>query len=296
MYLKRLQSNSRTNDKYSPLMYLHNIKRPGENYIVKTILLDDLPILIFAFCGFNANFANNFVGIIFLMFAFWFLYEYGYYENDYVAAKHEKDPVLSDNYHSDLAEIKWWQPWLWSLLFSLIGISLLKGTGLHLAFPLNNFSDQTTQEISEIFFYCLYWLGFLLFSRAAFLVYNYVNKQTRIWLYPILQISRYFGLLIFLPINIIGASVIIGQVFARSFTYAVYRYASTNNWPKSQDWFLRFVLFAIILSMMAFAQSSPELIFNWQTLLISSWWIFRCRKQIYQIVDNTKPIWNSTQS
>ena len=282
--------NSRKEKSYSPLMYLHKIKRPGENYIVKTILLDDLPLLFFAFAGLGTDFVYRLIGIVLLTFSFWCVYDYGYYENDYVGAKYEKDPVLSDNYHSELAVIKWWQPWLWTLLFSILGVAVLKANAINFDLPFNDGAYPAAQNTST---YLFLWLGFLMLSRAVFYVYNHVNKQSRIWLYPLLQFSRYCGLLVLLPTNLIGACAILGQVFARSLTYTVYRHVSKNDWPKLQDWFLRWLLFAMILAMIACAQSSMDIIFNWQTLAISGWWLFRCRKQISQILNSVEPIWNN---
>jgi len=282
--------NSRVEKNYSPLMYLHRIKRPGENYIVKSILLDDLPILIFAFGSFSNDFAYRLIGIVLLTFSFWCVYEYGYYENDCVAAKYEKDPVLSDKYHSELVVIKWWQPYLWALLFSILGVAVFKANGIDFDLFFNDGVYPLAQKTST---YLFLWFSFLLLSRAVFCVYNHVNKQTRIWLYPLLQISRYFGLLVLLPTNLIGACAILGHIFARSLTYTVYRYLGTNDWPKLQELFLRWLLFAIILAMIACAQSSIELIFDWKTLVISGWWLFKCRKQLSQIFNSIEPIWNN---
>ena len=278
---------------YFPLTYLHKIKRPGENYIVKTILMDDLPIVLFAFGSFDVGLLSihNIVPIALLTLSFWCVYDYGYYENDFVAAKYEKDPVLSDKYHSELTEVVWWQPWLWAILFACAGVVGLDN-GVVLDSQVFNLNGLGALAAQRIYSYLPLWLGFLLISRFVFFVYNYVNKQTRIWLYPLLQFSRYAGLLFLLPINLVGVSAILSQVFARSTSYVVYRFAGDNNWPDFQDLFLRWFLFIAILSMAAFAQSAPEVLYSWQALFIGTWWLLKCRKQLAEIVKSIKPVWD----
>ena len=112
---------------YLPLMYLQKIKRPGQNYVVKGVFLDYLPIIILAYMSLGTDLLTSILGAVILTFSFWSLYDYGYYENDRVAAKYEKDPTLSDEYYRDLTIIKWWHPWLWAILFSILGIVTLKG-------------------------------------------------------------------------------------------------------------------------------------------------------------------------
>ena len=282
-----------TKSYYIPLMYLHKIKRPGENYIVKTILMDDLLILLFAFGNFNASFSSslNILPIALLTLSFWCIYDFGYYENDLVAAKYEKDPKLSDKYYSELTKVVWWQPWCWAILFAVVGTLTLGGFVELDALLLNadGLSSILAQRLSSSL---PLWLGFLLVSRFVFFVYNYVNKQTRIWLYPLLQFSRYCGLMLLLPINLVGISAILGHVLARSTTYVVYRFAGANNWPKFQDLFLRWLLFVLILSTTAFTQSAPELLYSWQALIIGGWWLFKCRNEIVEIVKSVKPVWD----
>ena len=286
MQLVSSRSTKRSN--YLPFIYLQKIKRPGENYFVRTILLDDFPILIFAFCGFGSDIIYNSLSILLLNCSFWCIYDYGYYENDYIAEKYERDPVLSTEYSQNKFIVKWWQPWIYAVFFCVLGIAAVGGHGADLEATWG--SDEHLHSFS---YYCLLWLCFLLLSRGIFYAYNCVNKQTRIWLYPLLQLTRYAGFLLIFPVNFIGVSAILGQVFARSLVYTVYRYAGDNQWPQLKDWFLRWLLFVVILSAIAFANSSIEILYSWQTIALSFWWLIRSRKQILEIVSNIELIWNT---
>ena len=293
---------------YFPLVYIHKVKRVNQNYIVDLILLDDFPLLVLAFSWVSSLPILNAVGIFCLMLSFWCIYEYGYYENDLVAERYEQKPVLSDTYYKRLITIKWWQPWIWSLTIGLLGVcfvitSEMARLDISLNFPeittssillrwnLPNESDLT---LASLFFQAFYkWTCFLLVSRLCFFVYNYVNKQTRIWLYPVLQSSRYCGFLLVAATNMVGICIIMTYVLARSTTYIVYRYSggNPNDWPKLQDWFLRLLFFLIFIITLSIVESDLSLLFSWQTLVLVGWWFKKCRRQAVEIVKNIKPIW-----
>ena len=277
-------------DIYFPLLYLHKVKRVGENYIVKSILLDDFPILILAFTWLSQSPILQAIAMLCFVFSFWCIYEFGYYENDLVAEKYEKKPVLSDTYYDRLVMIQWWQPWIWSLAIAIVCVVLISA-GENNGFDFLH-SDRKFLLVSLKNFYS--WFSFLLLSRLGFFIYNYLNKPTRIWLYPLLQFFRYCGFLVLFETNIIGVSLILGHVLARSTSYLVYRYAGANieQWGKIKDWFLRWLLFITFVAMMSIAQSDLSLLFNWQTTAVSCWWLLRCRKQVIDIFNNIKPIWH----
>lgn len=294
---------------YFPLVYIHKVKRVEQNYIVDIILLDDFPLLVLAFSWVSPLPILNAIGIFCLMLSFWCIYEFGYYENDLVAEKYEQKPVLSHTYYKRLITIQWWQPWIWSLIIGLLGVYFIvagKIVTLDISF---NFHEVTTKSLglrwniiqdsdrglSSLFLKAFYkWTCFLLISRLGFFVYNYVNKRTRIWLYPVLQSSRYCGFLIIAATNMVGVCIIMSYVLARSTTYVVYRYSggNPNDWPKLQDWFLRLIFFLLFIIAISIVESDLPLLFNWQTTVLVFWWLKKCRRQAMEIFKNIKLIWD----
>lgn len=265
--------NQPMRDIYLPMMYLHKVKRIGENYIVKSILGDDFPILILALSWLSPQPILHICAILSLVFSFWCIYEYGYYENDSVAFAYEKDPNISQEFLSPKFTMNWWQPWIWSLLLGVAGILALAASNLS-AVPEENYTYALLEWATVPF---VVWTASLIVSRFCFWLYNYVNKQTRIWLYMVLQFSRYCGFLAVTATNIVGISILFAQIFSRSISYLVYRHAGgkKENWPKLQEKFLRLVLFVLFLIGLSFAQMDWSFFFSWQTLAILLWCGFR---------------------
>ncbi len=275
-------------DVYMPMMYLHKVKRAGENYIVKSVLGDDLPILILALSWLSPQPLLSSCALLFLTLSFWCIYEVGYYENDFVGWKYEKDPTLNKEFYVPGATyvsgttMSQWQPWLWSLLLGAIGVAFLTASDSQVVFGedyLNHLLEASTVPFAI-------WALSLAGSRFCFWVYNYVNKQTRIWLYTFLQFSRYCGFLAIVASNLIGVSLLFGQILSRSISYLVYRYSGGNkeNWPQLQEKFLRLVLFVLLVGGLSLAQSDISLILNWQTGAIILWCCFRGWQHVKQAV------------
>ena len=279
---------------YFPFVYLHKVKRVNQNYIIDSILLNDFPLLIIAFSWLSESPVINALGIFCLMFSFWCIYEFGYYENDLVAEKYEKKPVLSETYYKKLVTIRWWQSWIWSLGIGIVGVSLVITSQ---SVPISNMSNFSNSYL-DIFYSSLNaffaWFCFLLVSRIYFFIYNYVNKQTRLWLYPLLHCSRYCGFLVVTKTNFVGIGIIISHVLARSTSYMVYRYAGgePHSWPKLQDLFLRLLFFLIFMGMISTTKSDLSLLVSWQTVAVIILWSKQCRKQMVEIIRNIKPIWD----
>ena len=274
--------NSPMSDLYFPLMYIHKVKRVGENYIVKSILFDDLPILLLALSWLSPAPLLHGCATLFFVFSFWCIYEYGYYENDLVAAKYESQPNVSDTYHDSQVTMNWWQPWLWSLFLGAVGaLFLVSSQGKT---PITEVVTNIKTSISLPFGL---WTASLIISRLCFWVYNYVNKQTRIWLYVVLQFSRYCGFLIVTGTNLIGMSLIFAQILSRSISYLVYRYAGGNkeDWPNLQEKFLRWLLFILFVAGLSIAESDLSIIFSWQTAAVCGWYLFRGGQHLQQVIN-----------
>ena len=196
---------------YLPFYYLEAIKRPGKKYLIKTIMGDDLFILLLCFDWLPKNHLVSGIGLFFILISFWCIYEVGYMENDLVAEKFEANPIISAAYLPYKPYIQWWQPWLWSLGLAIIGIYLLKKNEIYHVLP--KFLDSLGS-----------WIVFLLIMRILFWMYNHLNKQTRTWFYLILQTCRYFGFCIIVKTTTTGAFFIVSNIISRLIPYIVYRY------------------------------------------------------------------------
>lgn len=283
----KAQYNSPMSDVYFPMMYIHKVKRVGEEYIQKAILLDDLPLILLTFSWLSPQPFLHGLGISFLLISFWCIYEFGYYENDLVAEKYESNPVLSDTYHKSLVTMNWWQPWIWALSLGGAGVFFVVGSGLVTIFDGSYLINNPEKVAFSSLIPFAAWTGFLLLSRLCFWIYNYLNKQTRIWFYFVLQVCRYCGYLVVMGTNLAGISLLLAQVLARSISYIVYRYTGgiKANWPKLQEKFLRFLLFVLLIVSISIAESNLSLLLNWHTAAIFVYCLVRAKRHIDEIVD-----------
>jgi phosphoserine phosphatase len=285
------------NDIYLPFFYLEKIKRPGQKYLLRVILGEDLLIMLFSLSWLSPHPIIHALSILFLLVSFWCIYEIGYWENDLVAEKYEEKPVLSEAYQSYKQIINFWQPYFWSLSFAVIGIILLVTSQNNII--SNNqfffFSSITVnkQLLVKIFLTLIKWLGFLLAMRFCFWIYNYVNKRTRIWLYLPLQMCRYFGYVLITPINIVSAILLGSHVLKRYLPYAFYRYAGGNssNWPKLPSRLLSLLIFVLILFTLTLGSKDISLLLNGQTLTILLWFFVQASHRIWQEICQVRPIW-----
>lgn len=278
------------NNIYLPFSYLEKVKRKGEKYTLKVIFWDDIPLLLLAFSWQASNSILHGISMVSLLVSFWCVYELGYYENDYVAEKYESKPKLSLSYHAHKQMMRTAYPWLWSLVFGLIGIIFLEQT-LVSNLPFSILIEQKIDFINPTILNFLSWMIFLVCMRCCFLVYNYVNKQTRTWLYIVLQSFRYYGFLWVTATNLIGISLLSSNILSRSLLYIVYRYSGGNshNWPREiPEKILRCLIFIFMLVSISFGSESLELWQRWQTWTIIAWCVIQGQGQIKRILPQVK--------
>ncbi len=278
---------------YFPFSYLEKVKRVGENYTLKVIMWDDLPILLFAFAWQVNNSPLQAASILFLLISFWCVYELGYYENDLVAEKYEEQPKLAKTYYEYKLMMSSFLPWFWSLVFGAIGVTLLeKAQGVRYLFNGSELEMQIV-AIDPVLLIGLYWGAFLLLTRLCFWAYNNLNKHTRTWLYIWLQSFRYYGFVAVTTINPIGTSLLSSNILARSILYIVYRYSGGNSkdWPTQiPEKVLRCLIFVFILVGFSFSTQDLYLWQNWQTWTIIIWCIIQGKGQFIRMLSRIKPV------
>ncbi|MCC0177976.1 hypothetical protein I4641_13410 [Waterburya agarophytonicola K14] len=225
--------------------------------------------------------------------SFWCIYELGYIENDVVGEKFENKAILSYNYKSYEISFGFWQPWLWSLGLSFLGIvTLAKDRTLEsliIDFPFDGYSDNLLWISKEL----IYWIVFLVVLRILFYIYNHVNKQSRVWLYLLLQTFRYCGFLVVLSTNTVGLMLLASSILTRSIQYILYRYLGGKNssWPMDfPRYFFCLLIYLILLGIIAANDRDLNLLLNPQVLLISAFCLLRGSKHFYKVFSQFIPV------
>lgn len=254
-------------DFYIPFFYTDRVKQPGEQYIVKVILAEDLLFVVLCTSWLSNHPIVHAVGMTFLMSAFWCIYELGYMENDVIAEKLEANPKLSPTYLKYKSRINFWQPWIWALLFSLPGVALLQIAKGDFQWTLATIGNSFNQIDNNQMLQALgVWAVLLGALRLTYVVYNYVNKPTRVWLYPILQGYKCFGFLAVTSTNLIGSLLFLALCLSRWMLYLIYRYGK-GSWYKVGQ-VLRCVIFASLVLTAAIGTQDISLLLSWQAWII----------------------------
>ena len=278
---------------YIPLLYSEKVKRPDKRYFLNNIVGEDFIIILLSFAFSSFHFLSNAAGLFFLQMAFWCIYELGYIENDVIGEKFEDKAILSYNYKSYEISFGFWQPWLWSLILSVLGIVFLSqgriSENAYLSLLASQHSDNLLWFSKEL----LYWMAFLIILRFIFRTYNYINKQSRIWLYLVLQTCRYCGFLVIVSTNTVGLMFLLSSVLTRSIQYILYRYLGGKNssWPMDfPRYFFCLLIYIVLVGILAANDRNLALLLNPQVLLISAFCLLRGSKHFYKVFSQFLPV------
>jgi hypothetical protein len=249
---------------YMPGQYLTQVKRPGERYILHGIILEDFALWVL--CSIlHAPFPiAHVIGLLALLISFWAIYELGYVDNDRVAQRHEEDPKLSDTFGGVEIATPPLLPWAWAFVFGFVAVFLLDEPG-KLAFR-----DVIT------------WTTVLLATHFVFWVYNRLDKRSRIWLYPVLQLSRCTSFAVLVPIGLAASLALGAHTLARWIPYYIYR-TRGKDWPE-MPFFLTRLLFYILLLIIFVISTGLASIVTPTTFLLLLWSAFRARKELRETV------------
>lgn len=220
---------------YLPGDYLNRVKRPNQGALRSLVLYDLIPWVLIGLTVTSTLF--DVLGLVALFFSMWAVYEIGYFTNDQCAVKYEGDPKLTADaqaFDSRFFELK---AWTTALAFGAFGVWLLQPA----AFLL----------FSSI------WIGVLVALYGSFWIYNRIDKSSRVWLYPVLQMFRFGALFFVVAGGPVGFAAALAQLFSRWTNYIIYRYQRSlglKNWPKTSIDTIRFVAYIILLIPIALAQ------------------------------------------
>lgn len=223
-----------------PLDYLTQVKRPGKG-AGKAVFVEDFSVWLLASFPFVFLSWTNLPALLLLFLSFWSIYDAGYAENDDIAAKKEKDPVLTSEYHALAIRYHEGRSWIFGLLLGAAGIFLLS-------------VDQPMRFSA----FLGSWIALLVALRLVYWLYNRVSKKSRILLYPLLQIFRAAAFCILVPIGVTGIAFISALALSRWTCYFLYRYKKedqTAQWPDVPVRFIRFMMVFTLLVVLLLAKS-----------------------------------------
>ena len=245
---------------YVPGEYISKIKRPGERYIWRAIVQEDLFLWMLSSVPLAAMIGTHIAGLVLLCISFWTIYELGYVDNDQSAVRYEKDPKLSKSFGQVEIETSLSKPWLWAIPMGIAGVVLLK-------YP----ATANLYDASK-------WIAVLLATHGCFWLYNRVDKTTRTWFYVWLQFGRSAAFIVLAPITLIGGIALASNALARWIPYLVYRHAD-KKWPGGKPGVIRLVIF-VVLALLMIAVQGKNAILNWSTVIFLLWGVFRARHEL----------------
>jgi hypothetical protein len=254
-------------DVYLPGEYISKIKRAGERSIFRGVLQEDFAFWLLSSIGLSTNGVTHLVGLLLLLLSFWTIYERGYVDNDLVASRYEDDPKLSANFGIVAVATPAVQPWIWALIAGAAGVAVLQPD--RMAFVVH-FAG---------------WVAILISSYACFVFYNRMDKMSRVWLYPLLQLARSAAFTVVVPIEPVGAAALGAHVLSRWVPYQIYRLSA--RWPKVRPELVRLISF-VLLSLTIVGALGLSILLTWTALALLLWNVFRARRDIYAVFSSAR--------
>jgi hypothetical protein len=255
---------------YLPGQYISQIKHPGKRFILRDVLQEDFAFWVLSSIGLAANPALHIAGLLLLSLSFWTIYERGYADNDVSGSRYEADPVLSAAFGRVEVATPTVQPWIWALAAG--------GAANMILHP----------EAGAFIAHFGLWIGVLISTHACFSLYNRIDKMSRVWLYPLLQLARSAAFTVVAPIEPAGAAALGAHVLSRWAPYQFYRLAS-RRWPNTRMPLMRLISFMLLIVLMACAVGAPALT-TWSTLALLLWNAFRARHDISAVFKSARRI------
>ena len=253
---------------YLPSEYISQIKRPGERYIIRGILQEDFSFWLLSSIGLAIDRFTHIVGLLLLLLSFWAIYERGYVDNDLVASRYEADPQLSAAFGSVRVATPAVQPWIWALLAGAAGVGIL----------------HPERVAFGVHFAC--WVAVLILTYACFKLYNRLDKATRVWLYPLLQLARSAAFIVVAPIEPVGIAAVSAHALSRWMPYRIYRLTSAR-WPDARPELVRLISF-VLLSLMIVCSLGLSVLLTWSALLLLLWNLYRARRDVYAVFNSAR--------
>ena len=214
---------------YVPMRYTVQGKYPNSRYFTYQILFEDFALLLLAY-AFAWDYA---LALGYLFASLYCIYEIGYYDNDHRAIAYETDPVVSNasRMFPSHPRIK---PWLFALGFALIGICFAHPPAWGDPFAI----------IVHLTVHLGVWTWVLLLVYGVFWVFNRLEPERRILVFPILHVLKTCSYVLFVPLTTLGAMLVAAQVLSISANYTVYRLGKDVDRVNRHAWrMIAFIVF-----------------------------------------------------
>lgn len=263
---------------YIPFVYTHASKRGNDNHLLNVVILEDFPIILLAYI-FTSSYAFDLLSLVSLfclVLSFWCIYEVGYFENDLFELRYEAE-------HKNVYKLKYIEKiqnfplelfaWIWALGLGSLGIALMQRE------VCTSFNCLTYLAANVSL-----WAIWLISVRVIYRIYNGSDFRIRQLFFPLLQISRLAGPVLFFSVNFLGVFLIVAQVVSRWVGYLVYR--GGGNPKQINQKFVRHIVFIMLAAGLAIIQESPQIFISLQFVVILTWSIVR---------GHFKPLMKNTQ-
>lgn len=255
---------------YLPFFYTYRIKKLNHSHIVKQLLLGQWAILATAIGLSAPPYLLNILWLLLLNVSCAIIYEVGYWENDAIGEQYENKPVLNRTYarYKDRLKLHTAAPWYWAIGIAIFTFVLQKISILQTTSPISTASDAieiAAQAWPSLLQSIGIWICYLIAIRVTFGIYNRLSEPSRIWIYPILQAQRLFGFALVLPLNRVGAILLMSLVISRWMNYTVYRCGGDRkiiafHLPHLCTFTISFLAFFI-------GSPTPAVFFTWQSAI-----------------------------
>lgn len=227
---------------YLPTDYLSKVKRPRQRANRTLVIYDILPWVLVGLSTVPS--ITQALGLVVLFLSMWAIYEVGYFDNDQCAVNYEKDPKLTPEAQAFNGRYFKTKAWLSALVLGAIAIALISPAAF-------------------LKWYAV-WIATLLTLNGTYWIYNRIDKSSRVWVYPVLQLFRFGALFTVVPIAAVAYAVVFSQVFCRWVNYIVYRQQRSAGrdikWPKTAEQAVRLVTCFILLLPLI-------IVGNWQAFI-----------------------------
>ncbi|WP_170149752.1 hypothetical protein [Rhodoplanes roseus] len=248
---------------YVPFRYTQRGKRPGENYMLYGVLLEDVALLWLSFAWIMPAPIAGAAAILALHLSLWCVYEIGYVENDTRATMHEAKPQTWGGAGAACAQ-RFQPTWAWTAAAAFA----VSGTWLLVTFnagavrlPLGSGQAPLLLGVLGV------WAAYLAITRVAFWTYNRLDVASRGIFYVVLQLLRTVGYGVLLATNPIGLAALLSLVLARWVKYLVYRDTGTRL---TEDQRFLTLLFFLVLAGAA-ATIDPVAVVSVQAVATLVW-------------------------
>ena len=255
---------------YLPFFYTYRIKKLNHSHIIKQLLLGQWALLAIAIGLSSPPYLLNTIWLLLLNVSCAIIYEIGYWENDAIGEKYEDKPVLSKTYarYRDKLKLHTAAPWYWAIGVAVFTFVLQEISVLQTTSQLSTASGVikvTAQAWPSLPWHTVIWICYLIAIRVTFGIYNRLDEISRIWIYPILQAQRLFGFALLLPLNTVGAILLMSLVISRWINYTVYRCGGDRKMIAFH--LPHLCVFTISFLAFVIGNPTPAIFFTWQSAI-----------------------------